>query len=146
MLSLVLLVFIFTVSKWSGVAAVGPPVVNLGYSIYEGTNLGNGQSQFLGLRFATPPLGNLRWKKPLPPQSTKGIQQATALPPACFGVDQGVTTSLSEDCLFINVWSPSDATPGSRLPTLFWIQGGGYETNADPNVSLPSGINFGYSS
>jgi hypothetical protein len=56
-----------------------PPVVDLGYSIYQGTTLGSGINQYLGIRYAAPPLGDLRFRAPAEPLSTSGIQTATAV-------------------------------------------------------------------
>ena len=109
------------------------PTVDLGYATYEGTAQSNGQNQFLGIRFAAPPLGNLRFRKPQPPLETRGVQQANAFGPICYPVG-GDLSSASEDCLFLNVWAPSDATPNSKLPVFFWIQGGGYVGNSNANV------------
>jgi acetylcholinesterase len=114
-----------------------PPTVDLGYATYEGTAQSNGQNQFLGIHFAAAPLGNLRFRKPQPPVKVKGVQQAKAFSPICLGVGSGLSSSMSEDCLFLNVWAPSDATPKSKLPIFFWIQGGGYDFNSNANVSIP---------
>jgi len=108
------------------------PVVDLGYSKYEGTTLFNGQNQFLGIRFAAPPLGNLRFRGPQPPLATKRIQPATDFGPICYSLGHG--DGEAEDCLFMNIWSPSNATEESKFPVFFWIQGGGYNTNSQPNV------------
>lgn len=110
------------------------PIVDLGYSIYEGTEQSNGQNQFLGIRYAAPPLGHLRFRKPQLPLKTNGIQPAKEFGPVCFGVADGITPGFGEDCLFLNVWAPSDATPDSKLPVFFWIQGGGYRWNINANV------------
>jgi hypothetical protein len=74
--------------------------------------------------------------------------------PICVGASQNVTSTLSEDCLFINVFAPSDVTPDSKLPVWFYIQGGGYATNSNANyngtdVVVNSGhglilVNFNY--
>ncbi|GJJ13863.1 hypothetical protein Clacol_008120 [Clathrus columnatus] len=125
----------FALAWWSYPSVHAGPIVDLGYSIYEGTDLGNGQNQFIGVRFAAPPLGELRWKKPQPPLTTTGVQQATTFQSVCFGVGQGLAAGLSEDCLFLNIWSPADSKPGDKFPVFFWIQGGGYETNANPNTN-----------
>jgi len=119
-------------------AVAGLPIVNLGYSVFQGTTQSNGQNQFLGIRFAAPPLGDLRFRKPQPPPNTTDIQPATAFGPTCFGVGQGLGNGRSEDCLFLNVWAPANATPKSKLPVFFWIQGGGYNTNANANVRWTS--------
>ena len=60
--------------------ATGPstrPVVDLGYAKYQGNINTRGVSEFLGLRFAAPPTGNLRWRKPQDPPHVDGIQDAT---------------------------------------------------------------------
>lgn len=110
------------------------PVVDLGYSIYEGTSLNNGQNQFLGIRFAAPPLGDRRFRRPYPPLSTTGIQSAKAFGSVCYALGEGLVEGHSEDCLFLNVWTPSDANSEAKLPVFVWIQGGGYNTNSHANV------------
>lgn len=112
------------------------PTVDLGYATYQGTAQSNGQNQFLGIRFAAAPLGNLRFRKPKPPVKVDGVQPATAFGPICYGVAQGFTSGISEDCLFLNIWAPSHSTPHSKLPVLFFIQGGGYISNSNANVSF----------
>jgi hypothetical protein len=57
----------------------GPPIIDLGYSQYEGTTMSSGVNQFLGLRYAAPPLGDLRFRAPAPPLSTSRIQAATSV-------------------------------------------------------------------
>ncbi|CAK5281957.1 unnamed protein product [Mycena citricolor] len=82
--------------------------------------------------------GDLRFRAPQPPLNTSGVQSATVQPNECFQSPFGeaATNPLkraaavvqSEDCLFLNVYYPSDAvgTPGKKLPTIVWIHGGGY--------------------
>lgn len=72
--------------KWLAIAALygsgcanSQPVVDLGYSKYQGTALSSGVNQFLGIRYAKPPLGDLRWRAPIDPVNTTGIQNATAV-------------------------------------------------------------------
>ena len=55
--------------------------------------------------------------------------------PICVGTDQKVSSTLSEDCLFINVFAPSNATTQSKLPVWFYIQGGGYIVNSNANYN-----------
>ncbi|KAK7941069.1 acetylcholinesterase [Apiospora aurea] len=98
--------------------------VNLGYAQYQGSQLSNGVNQFLGMRFAAPPTGVLRWKAPEEPAVHSGDQPADKPLPNDF---QG------EDCLFANIWAPSNATTNSKLPVWLFMQGGGYTVNANAN-------------
>ncbi|KIJ32592.1 hypothetical protein M422DRAFT_265616 [Sphaerobolus stellatus SS14] len=115
------------------------PTVNLGYSTYEGISLPNGQNQFLGIRYAAPPLRNLRFRRPQPSVQTEGIQSAKESGPICFGVKGPFNPELprqqSEDCLYLNIWAPSNVTKNTKLPVFFWIHGGGYTFDLDPNYN-----------
>lgn len=56
--------------------------------------------------------------------------------PICLGIDTEFPSSAeAEDCLFINVWSPSTSSPDSRLPVWLYIQGGGYNANSNANYN-----------
>ncbi|KAJ2951280.1 hypothetical protein O0L34_g5681 [Tuta absoluta] len=88
---------------------------------------------FKGIPYAAPPLGKLRFKAPEPPQPWEGIRNATKHGPMCiqnelFERNKFVNTS-SEDCLFLNVYTP-DLKPKSPLSVMFYIHGGGYETGS----------------
>jgi para-nitrobenzyl esterase len=90
---------------------------------------------FLGLPYAAPPVGGLRWKAPEPPASWKGVRDATRFGAHCYQTSSFADmvfqdSGPSEDCLFLNVYSPSGATAKSKLPVMFWIHGGGYTGGA----------------
>lgn len=122
------------------VAAQGP-IVSLKQGSFQGNATGE-IVKFLGMPFAAPPIGNLRFAPPQPPLSSQGVQQATSFGAACFQQSPGtaqilnvsVSTILphpavvSEDCLFINVVKPAQIPAGKKLPVVFWIYGGGFQT------------------
>ena len=86
---------------------------------------------FRGIPFAQPPVGELRWKAPQPPLDWEGVLKADkfgamAMQNKIFG-DMGFrATGMSEDCLYLNVWAPEGAEPGS-LPVLVYFYGGGFQ-------------------
>ncbi|CAG8926009.1 unnamed protein product [Penicillium salamii] len=112
-----------------------PIPVDLGYSRYQGVSLSNGVDQYLGISYAKPPLGNLRFRAPESPERADGILDASSFGPLCVGVGQSTNDGLAEDCLFVNVWSPTNATVNSKLPVWFFIQGGGYANDANGNYN-----------
>ena len=59
--------------------SLGQPIVDLGYSQYQGKTLSSGVNQYLGMRFAAPPVGDLRFRAPSEPLKTTGLQNATAV-------------------------------------------------------------------
>lgn len=66
--------------------AIEDSVVDLGYSKYRGRELGNGITVFLGMRFAKAPIDDLRWRAPVAPESTEGIQSAEDVGPIQLGI------------------------------------------------------------
>ena len=87
--------------------------------------------QFLGIPYAQPPLGALRWAKPRPASHWSGVREATAAGSSCpqDSVPPGVPAP-DEDCLYLNVTTPPHTRPGDRLPVMVWWHGGGYTSGA----------------
>jgi para-nitrobenzyl esterase len=90
----------------------------------------NGVTEFLGIRYAAPPVGNLRWMPPRNPAPWTKVLQATAFGPTCAQItEQGVfagPANNNADCLFLNVFSPNvNLAAREKLPVIFWIHGGG---------------------
>jgi len=93
-----------------------------------------GIDQFLGIPYAAPPVGALRWQAPQPVQPWHGIRAATAYGNRCPQLASGNgPREDTENCLFLNVFTPTDYHPSARgggLPVLFMIHGGGLTTGA----------------
>ena len=77
----------------------------------------DGIGEFKGIPFAAPPVGDLRWKAPQPPQHWQGVRKTVAFGPACMQgpilAQMGSTAPASEDCLYIDVWTPAN-TPADN--------------------------------
>jgi para-nitrobenzyl esterase len=90
-----------------------------------------------GIPYAAPPLGDLRWRPPSPAEPWAGTRKAATFAPACMqeGVSMPGETppSVSEDCLYLNIWAPR-SSGRTLLPVIVWIYGGGYRNGS---ASMP---------
>ncbi|XP_033759641.1 uncharacterized protein LOC117341889 [Pecten maximus] len=97
---------------------------------------GQNISQFRRIPFAEPPIGPLRFAKPKPITKWNGILDATRFGPSCMqtrfpGSDNNYPNkNISEDCLFLNIYVPNDATLEANKSVMVWIHGGGFTSGA----------------
>lgn len=117
-------------------ATAAEPIVRTIQGPLRGESVGS-IFRYLGIPFAQPPMGGLRWRPPAAPVAWPGVLNARSAGPAC---PQAAAASLpaalrnlpqNEDCLYLNVWAPEGA---QRLPVMVWIHGGAYRQGAS---SLP---------
>jgi len=87
--------------------------------------------QFLGIPYAQPPVGALRWNAPQPVAAWAGVRSAMAYGSRCAQLASGNGPRIdSEDCLYLNVFTPTDVPATGKLPVMFMVHGGGLTTGA----------------
>lgn len=113
------------------------PIVETAYGRLQGITA-HGVRSFKGIPYASVPVGDLRFRAPAAPEPWDGVRDASGFGPFCpqpgggaggvFGEADG-GAGMSEDCLYLNVWTPEDAGDGG-LPVMVWIHGGAFETGS----------------
>ncbi|KAA8645634.1 hypothetical protein EYZ11_003494 [Aspergillus tanneri] len=129
-------------STFTTTAALQFPPVDLGYATHVPTYINTTESGtriglYNNIRFAQPPTGSLRFRKPhTPPLSQRGIQDGrdrlfssdcvNAAPPQVPFPTMNGSAWGQEDCLFLNVWVPEGVRPGDNVPVIHWLHGSAY--------------------
>jgi len=128
--------FAFLLLSIAAPAAAAGPQVRTEAGRIAGVSA-DGVAAYLGIPYAAPPVGGQRWRPPQPGPRWAGVRAATTFAPACMqsGVSMPGETPppVSEDCLFLNVWTPAHRAAGPA-PVMVWIHGGGYANGA---TSMP---------
>ena len=114
----------------------GVGVVALDSGPIRGTTQ-DGVGALLGIPYAAPPVGGLRWRPPQQPAPWTGVLEATSFGPACPQTGP-LEAASSEDCLYLNVWTPArqpgvsgtSGASGAKLPVMVWLHGGGFNFGA----------------
>ena len=105
----------------------------------RGTTAGR-TDEFLGIPYAAPPVGPLRWQPPQPAAPWAGVREATAFAPHCPQPPSGFgVASTSENCLYLNVFTPPGARVGGHLPVMVWIHGGSFLVGESDDY-IPAGL------
>src|SRR5580704_10650148 len=125
-------------------SAASGPIVGTANGAVQG--VANGAvDEFLGLPYAAPPVGALRWQPPQPAASWSGVRDATQFAPHCPQVGGPFgQASTSENCLFLNVFTPSQRQGRAGHPVMVWIHGGalvsGESNDYDPTQLVADGV------
>jgi para-nitrobenzyl esterase len=100
-------------------------------------------AEYLGIPYAAPPVGALRWQPPQPVAPWRGVREATSFAPHCAQPSSSSVASTSEDCLYLNVFAPAGASD-RNLPVMVWIHGGslltGESNDYNPAALVRSGV------
>ncbi|KAJ7185568.1 alpha/beta-hydrolase [Mycena filopes] len=128
------------------VQAGEPLVVSLQTGTFRGISTpGEGTEKWLGIPFAEPPVGPLRFKAPVPiakPQF-EGVRNASSFGNACPQIENWwLNAKIAEDCLFLNIWRPQDTPVDAKLPVLFWIHVSSFRVHARMLTGFLQGGSF----
>ncbi len=138
--------FILLIILLNAFSSLKSQTVNTQFGQIQGSMNGS-VYQFLGIPFAAPPVGTLRWKAPQNPNTWSGVLATDSFAPVCpqkyYQQNNPTvgTTVGNEDCLYLNVWSPQIGT--AHLPVLVFIHGGGNQQGSASEVDYGTQTYFG---
>jgi len=145
MKSLAVIAFLAVLSVALAQSAPRAEAVKTEGGVVDGTAEGTVRV-YRGIPFAAPPVGDLRWRAPQPAKAWTGVLHADKYAPGCMQIPL-VNRSLgleavpvSEDCLYLNVWTPAK-TPQDHLAVMVWIYGGGFIAGATQTATY-NGVNL----
>jgi para-nitrobenzyl esterase len=130
-----LLLITVTWATWGQVTykPIASDPIRVDGGLISGTHLKSGLKAYFGVPFVAPPIRENRWREPQPVQPWEGVLTANRMMPECvqnlrsnninhyFGDE-----AACEDCLYLNLWAPSNAKAGDKLPVIVWIYGGAF--------------------
>jgi len=129
-LAVIAVLILNSIALFTSCARPALDVVALDSGKVRGTQV-EGVWTYLGIPYAAPPTGGLRWREPQPVKAWDGIRDCNKYGPVCpqpksFMYD---ISNANEDCLYLNVWSPAKSSDES-LPVMVWVHGGGFRDGA----------------
>lgn len=131
---------LFAAAMLAAMAGLSPATagqVTVDAGTLAGATLDSGVQAFMGVPFAAPPVRDLRWKAPQAAVAWTGVRDATQAAPMCLQPGRGRTMNhyfgneaVSEDCLYLNIWTPPGAAPPGGWPVVVWIYGGAFNVGS----------------
>ncbi|KAK7686725.1 hypothetical protein QCA50_010325 [Cerrena zonata] len=134
---LIVCAFLLPLNIFAAVTAPGPLQLHLTSGTFRGLTVSNGTDRWLGIPFAQPPVGPLRFKAPVPVIPSFAVKDAFTFGDACPQVPADTLGApQSEDCLSLNVWRPAGTSRNAKLPVLVWFYGGAFMNGAASDHSF----------